>query len=139
MVAKEIDMEEEAIKNLVFNPSRDIFEGNVRLFGFTIRQQGPKLIIIIKIYEESRRKEILDKIAIMVGIMINSVKYRGIDIIYVVDSKDILDQIARYKIDHSKFGEDLMQKQDVTIETVDIITGEYVPVEFSLGWMNDVN
>lgn len=130
-----VDIGNGIIQNLKFFPSQDFTdeEGDVKLFGISVRQQGRKLIIMMKIYEEGRRKEIIDKSGIMAKIMLMAIGNDEIDKIHVVDSKDILDQISKHKIDANKLTKFEKQEQDITVEVIDLITGEMVPVEFSMG------
>ena len=129
-----IDIGGGVIQHLTFNPSKNFTEGNVVLFGITARQQGRKLIIITKIYEEEKREEIVDKLGIMVDVMMNLMSHdqNMIDSVHIVDQKDILTQISKYKMTADKLAENVAQEQDVTVETIDLITGEMVPVEFSM-------
>lgn len=134
------DIGKGAVQHLTFNPSKNFAEGNLVLFGITVRQQGRKLIIITKIYEEERRDEILDKMRIMVKVMMNFIfKDRHlVDNAHIVDQKDILEQISKHKMTADKLAlgmfqdEDIKQDQDIIVETIDLITGEMVPVEFSM-------
>jgi hypothetical protein len=128
------DVGEGTVQYLTFNPSKNFVEGNVVLFGITVRQQGRKLIVITKIYEEERREEIVRKMGIMVRVMMDVVPHghNGIYETYIVDQKDIIDQISKYKMTVDKFDENILQEQDVIVETIDLITGEMVPVEFSM-------
>jgi hypothetical protein len=123
-----------SLQHLTFNPSKNFAEGNVVLFGITVRQQGRKLIIVTKIYEEERRKEIVEKLGIMVKVMMGIVPISrsGVDYAHVVDQKDILVQISKYKMIVDKSSGNMAQEQDIVIETLDLITGEIVPVEFSM-------
>ncbi len=124
-------MKNRVVQQLKFNPSQDFFYKDVRVFGVTVRQQGRKLIIIMKIYDEDRRKEIISKSEEMINVLLAYVGHDDIDNVHIVDSKDVLDQISKYKTDDSKFIKD--QEQDIIIETIDIITGEMIPVEFIMG------
>lgn len=122
------------IQHLTFNPSKEFGDDEgEKLFGITVRQQGRKLIIITKIYNEKRRKEIIDKFRILIKLMITTMGDKEIDKIHIVDAKDMLDQMSKYKITAEKFDKYMKQKQDITVEIIDLITGEYVPVEFSVG------
>lgn len=121
-------------QHLTFNPSKNFAEGNVILFGFTVRPQGRRLIIITKIYEEERREEIVKKLGIMTKVMMRIVpsSRSGVDKAHIVDQKDIIAQISKNKIPIDKFSENMEKEQDIIIETIDLITGEMVPVEFSM-------
>lgn len=122
------------VQHLTFNPSKDFVEGNVVLFGITVGQQGRKLIIITKIYEEEKREEIVNKLGIMVNVMMNLMPHNQniIDGAHIVDQKDILAQISKHKMTVDKLSENITQEQDITVETIDLVTGEMVPVEFSM-------
>lgn len=120
-------------QNIIFNPSKNFAEENVILFGITVRQQGEKLIIITKIYEEERRDEIVQKLGIMVAVMMKIYQNRNIiDAAHIVDQKDILEQISKRRITMNDLTENMTQEQDITVETLDLITGEMVPIEFSM-------
>lgn len=121
------------VQHLKFIPSKDFTdEEGVKLFGITVKQQGRKLIIIMKIYEEGRRKEIICKSEMMTKIMTSVIGHNDIDKIHIVDSKDVLDQMSKHKIDESKFAKEEKKEQDIIVETIDLITGEMVPVEFTM-------
>lgn len=121
-------------QHLSFNPSKNFAEENVVLFGITVRQQGRRLIIITKIYEDERREEIIEKLGIMVKVMMDIVPTTrsGVDVAHIVDQKDILVQISKCKMTADKLAENIAQEQDITVETLDLVTGEMVPVEFSM-------
>lgn len=129
-----VDIGEGVMQHLTFNPSKNFAEGNLVLFGITVRQQGRKLIIITKIYEEERREEIIGKLEIMVKVMMDMTfnDRTGVDVVHIVDQKDILTQISKHKMTADKLAKNVTQEQDVTVETIDLITGEMVPVEFSM-------
>jgi hypothetical protein len=122
------------IQHLTFEPSKNFAEGNVVLFGITVRQQGRRLIIITKIYEEERRDEIVEKLGIMVKVMMGIIpsSRSGVDRANIVDQKDILAQISKNKMAADKLAENIAQEQDIMVETLDLITGEMVPIEFSM-------
>ena len=128
------DMAGGLVQHLTFNPSKNFAEENVVLFGITVRQQGRRLIIITKIYEDERREEIVNKLGVMVKVMMDLVpKVQDIiDSAHLVDQKDILAQISKRKISANKLIENIEQEQDIIVETIDLITGEMVPVEFSM-------
>jgi hypothetical protein len=129
-----VDIGEGVMQHLTFNPSKNFAEGNLVLFGITVRQQGRRLIIITKIYEEERREEIVGKLGIMVKVMMDMTfnDHTGVDRAHIVDQKDILSQISKHKMTADKLAKNVTQEQDVTVETIDLITGEMVPVEFSM-------
>lgn len=126
------------ISDMIFNPSKEVYDNdNNRLFGFIVRQQGPKLVMITKIYNESRRDEIVSKSKLMATIAEKVMKKQGIDRVCVVDIKDINQQLAKHNIDPKKF--DIEKKQDVTVYVEDWVRGGFVPVDFTMGVMNADN
>lgn len=113
-------------------PSREVYDNdNNRLFGFIVRQQGPKLVMITEIYNESRRDEIVSKTKLMAAIAENVMKKQGIDRVCI---KDINQQLVKHNIDPKKF--DIEKKQDVTIEVEDWVRGGFIPVDFTMGVTN---
>lgn len=119
------------ISDMQFNTSKDVYDkDHKKLFGFIVRQQGPKLIMITQIYDDSRREEIVGKTKMMAKIAENVLKKKGIDRVCVVDSKDVNEQLSKYKIDHDKFDND--KKQDVVIEVEDWVRGGFVSVDFTM-------
>ena len=136
---KNIDIGNGIIQHLTFNASKDFSDGDSKLFGITVKQQGRRLIIIMKIYEEGRREEIIHKSGIMAKMMIMLVGKNDIDKVHIVDSKDVLDQISKYKITGDEFVKDVEKKQDIAVEVIDLITGEIVPVEFTMGLVSIEN
>lgn len=122
------------ISELKFNPSREVCDkDHNRLFGFIVHRQGPKLVMITEIYDESRRKEIVDKTKIMAAMAEKILVKQGIDRVCVVDAKDVTEQLSRHKIDSKKF--DWERKQDVIIEVEDWVRGGFVSVDFTMGVM----
>lgn len=90
--------------DLQFNPSKVVFDkDNNKLFGFIVRQQGRKLIVITEIYIESRRDEIISKTKLMAIVAEKVMKTQGIDRVCVVDVKDINEQLIKHNIDPKKF------------------------------------
>lgn len=132
-----VDIGNGVIQHLKFIPTKDFYEGDIKLFGVKVRQQGRKLIIIIKFYDDGRRKEIISKAGIMVRMMQQTIGHDDIDVIHLIDSKDVLEQMSKYKIDENTFSND--EKIDISIETIDLITGEMVIVDFSMGLMRVKN
>lgn len=124
--------------DLQFNPSKVVCDkDNNKLFGFIVRQQGRKLIVITEIYIESRRDEIISKTKTMAIIAEKVVKPQGIDRVCVVDVKDINEQLIKHNIDPKKF--DIEKKQDVTVEVEDWVRGGFIPVDFTMGIMKVEN
>jgi hypothetical protein len=120
------------VSDMRFNPSMDVCDkDNNRLFGFIVRQQGRKLVMIIEIYNESRRDEIVSKTKAMAAMAENIMERQGIDRVCVVDIKDINQQLTKHNI--KKFDIDI--KQDVTVEVEDWVRGGFVPVDFTMSMM----
>lgn len=128
-----------SVQCLTFNPSKNFSEGNTTLFGITARQQGRNLVIVTKIYKEKRRHEIIGKMGIVtnviIGLMSNS--RNKLDKVYVVDQKDVLEQISKHKMIDKKLVEsvtltDFTKEKCVTIDVIDIVTGEMVPIGLSV-------
>lgn len=123
---------DEYISDMKFNPSKDVYDkDNKKLFGFIVRQQGRKLVMITEIYNESRKKEIVEKTKIMAAMAEMIVKKQGIDRVCVVDSNDVNEQLVKYHIDPLKFDKD--KKQDVTVEVEDWVRGGFISVDFTMG------
>jgi hypothetical protein len=124
------------VSDMRFNPSRQVYDkDDNRLFGFIVRQQGPRLVMIIEIYNESKRDEIVSNTKIMATIAENIVKKQGIDRVCVVDIKDVSQQLVKHNIDPKKF--DIERKQDVIVEVEDWVRGGFVPVDFMMGIVKD--
>ncbi len=126
------------ISDMQFNASKQVYDkGGNKLFGFIVRQQGPKLVMITEIYNEYRRDEIVGKAKIMAAIAEKVMKKQGIDRVYIVDIKDVSQQLAKHNIDTKKF--DIEKKQDVIVEVIDWVRGGFVPVDFTMGVMKADN
>jgi hypothetical protein len=116
------------ISDMRFNPSKEVYDNdNNRLFGFIVRRQGPKLVMITEIYNESRRYEIVSKTKLMAAIAEKVMKKQGIDRVCVVDIKDVNQQLVKHNIDPKKF--DIERKQDVIVEVEDWVRGGFIPVD----------
>lgn len=131
----DVDIGNGIIQHLKFLPTKDFYDGDTKLFGVKVKKNGRKLIVIIKIYEESRRKEILEKSHEMANIVISGLGLEEIDKIHIVDAIDVLDQMSKYKITGNSIVKSGKQKLEIPIEVVDIITGEMVPMEFNIELM----
>ena len=118
------------ISDMHLNHSRDVYDkDNKKLFGFIVRQQGRKLVMITDTYDESRKKEIIEKTKMMANIAETIIRKQGIDRVCVVDSKEVNEQLAKYHID--PLSKD--KKQDVIIEVEDWVRGGFVSVDFTMG------
>ncbi len=127
---------DENISDMRFNPSREVCDkDNNKLFGFIVRQQGPKLVMITEIYNKSKRDEIIGNTKIMAAMAENTMKKQGIEIdrVCVVDIKDVNQQLIKHNIDPKKF--DIEKKQDVIVEVEDWVRGGFVSVDFTMGVM----
>lgn len=137
----DVDIGDGIIQHLKFVPIKDFYDGDEKFFGIKIKQQGRRLIIILKIYNEKRRNEIISNSSMVIRMLLKIDTKIGneVDSIHLVDSIDLLKQLSQYKIQSGSFLKERSQKIDVTIELMDLITGEMVPVEFSLRLMNVEN
>lgn len=116
--------------NMRFSASKEVYDNDHnKLFGFTGRQQGHNLVMIIEVYDESRRKEIVEKTKIMAILAEKALSKNGIDRVCVVDVKEVTQQLSTYKIDTDKFN----GEQDVIVEVEDWVRGGFVAVDFTMG------
>ncbi len=116
--------------NMRFKASKEVYDNDHnKLFGFTARQQGRKLVMIIEVFDESRRKEIVEKTKIMAMLAEKILSKKGIDRVCAVDVKEVTQQLSIYKIDADKFN----GEQDVIIEVEDWVRGGFVSVDFTMG------
>lgn len=126
------------VPDMRFNPSREVCDkDNNRLFGFIVRQHGRKLVMITKIYNGSKRDEIVSNTKIMAAMAEKIMKKQGIDRVCVVDIKDVDQQLVKHNIDPKKF--DIEKKQDVTVEVEDWVRGGFIHVDFTMGAMKADN
>lgn len=119
----------------LFSPSKDMVDENgEKLFGFTVSQQGPKLIMSIKIHQEKRRDEIIGKIKVMAIVAEELMSRQGIKRVCVVDSNEVLDQLSKYQIGEEELFKmsDEEKATDVTIEAIDIIRGDLISIEYAM-------
>jgi len=88
--------------------------------------------MIVEMYEKDNIKEVIKKIKDHTNFVIEQYKNGGIYIerVCVVDSDEVMRQINNIAIDESRFDEN--GKQDVTFETTDLITGEFVPFDITI-------
>ena len=87
--------------------------------------------MIIDVYNESRREEIVSKTKMMAAMAEKIMNRCGIDRVCIVDIRDVNEQLSRYNIDHKKF--DIEKIHDVTVEVEDWVRGGFVSVDFSMG------
>ncbi len=131
----DVDIGNGIMQHLKFIPTKDFYDRDVKLFGVKVRKQNRKLIVILKIYADDRREEIISKSGEMTRMVSNAVGDKDIDTIHIVDAKDVLEQMSKYKITGKSFPIDENQKITVVVEVIDLITGEMIPVEFNMGFM----
>lgn len=131
----DVDIGNGVMQHLKFIPTQDFYDRDVKLFGVKVRKQERKLIVILKIYTEDRREEIISKSGEMSRMVCKAIGDKDIDKIHIVDAKDVLEQMSKYKITGKSFPKDEGQKITVVVEVIDLITGEIVPVEFNMGFM----
>lgn len=131
---------DEHVSDMKFNPSREVCDKcNNKLFGFIVRQQGPKLVMIIDVYNESKRDDIVSNTKIMANMAEKIMNRQGIEVdrVCVVDIKDVNQQLIKHNIDPKKF--DIDKKQDVIVEVEDLVRGGFVSVDFTMGVMKADN
>jgi len=131
----DVDIGNGIMQHLKFIPTQDFYDRDVKLFGVKVRKQERKLIVILKIYAYDRREEIISKSGEMAWMVNKAIGDKDIDKIHIVDAKDVLEQMSKYKITGKSFPKDETQKITVVVEVIDLITGEMVPVEFNMGFM----
>ena len=115
-----------------FYPTWKVNDSKTGRFGCSIKLQGPYLMMIVEMYEKDNIKEVIKKIKDHTNFVIEQYKNGGIYIerVCVVDSDEVMRQINNIAIDESRFDEN--GKQDVTFETTDLITGEFVPFDITI-------
>ncbi len=131
----DVDIGNGIMQNLKFIPTQDFYDRDVKLFGAKVRKQGKKLIVMLKIYAEDRREEIISKSGEMTRIVSKAIGDTNIDKIHIVDAKDVLEQMSKYKVTRQYFAKDEEQKITIVVEVIDLVTGEMVPVEFNMAYM----
>lgn len=90
-------------------------------FGFKISCKHHFIIIHLEIYDENKRKEIINKFRGLADYLLKENKEKGIKRVFIVDAKDIKRQLSSSK--------NMVEKRkDFVVETMDLLTNEYVPL-----------
>ena len=89
--------------------------------GYSVRPSNDRIIIMIEIYKKEKTKEALDKMMLAKDVIKNQIyrlKGEGVEV-NVIDALEVLKQIDK----HTNV------KSDTCIEVIDLLTGEFVPIE----------
>lgn len=126
------------LSGMLFSPKKDFMDEDGKdLFGISVNQQGPRLLIFIKIYQENRREEIIDKTKIMARVAEEMLASQDIQRVCIIDSKDVVEQLSKRQMLESELIE--VEKGDkkfgITIEVLDLVRRDFVPVEYSMAAM----
>ena len=90
-------------------------------FGFKISYKYPFIIVHLEIYDEDKRKYIIDIFKKLTDHLLEENKEKGIKRVFLVDAKDIKRQLANSQ-------NNIENRKDFVIETVDLLTEEFVPL-----------
>ena len=90
-------------------------------FGFKISSKHPFIIVHLEIYDENRRKEIIDIFKRLTEYLLEENKEKGIKRVFLVDTKDIKKQLALSD-------DNIRNRKNFVVETLDLLTGEFVPL-----------
>lgn len=90
-------------------------------FGFEISYKYRHIIIHLEIYDKNKRNEIIDIFRNFAYHLLKENKERGIERVFLVDAEDVKKQLTLGKVNIEK-------RKDFTIETADLLTGEFVPL-----------
>lgn len=88
--------------------------------GWTIYEQPENIVVVVKIYKESERKNTIIKMSEL--LLMRNYNRR----VFIVDSEEFEREMKKYILDESKFNE--FGQQEVIYEFTDLITGRYVPL-----------
>lgn len=89
-------------------------------FGFKISSKHPFIIVHLEIYDENRRKEIIDIFNRLTEYLLEENKEKGIKRVFLVDAKDVKKQLALEE-------NNINNRKNFVVETLDLLTGEFVP------------
>ena len=131
----DVDIGNGVMQHLKFIPTQDFYDRDVKLFGVKVKKTGEKTNSNFKDIYRRQKKEIISKSGEMSRMVCKAVGDKDIDKIHIVDAKDVLEQMSKYKITGKSFPKDDGQKITVVVEVINLITGEIVPVEFNMGFM----
>lgn len=103
------------------------------LFGFTAKPQGPNLMIMIDIYDEEKREEAINRFRESCEQLIEGYIKEGVFIkrVCLIDSNQIIPELNKCTVIRDE--NNVVIKQDVTIDMVDLITGDLIPFEMTIG------
>lgn len=90
-------------------------------FGFEISSKYPFIIVHIEIYDENRRKEIIDIFKILTEYLLEKNNEKGIKRVFLVDAKDVKKQLVLSE-------NNINNRKNFVVETFDLLTGEFVPL-----------
>ncbi len=90
-------------------------------FGFKISSKYPFIIVHLEIYDENRRKEIIDTFKRLTEYLLEENKKKGIKRVFLVDAKDIKKQLTSSE-------NNISNRKNFVVETIDLLTGEFVPL-----------
>lgn len=103
------------------------------LFGYTVKPQGHNLMVMIDIYKEDKRNEIIDRLKSSRDDIIQGHHTEGIYVsrMCLIDTNDIIPQLDKCVVKKNDKG--IVVEQDITIEVVDLFTNDLVPFEVRIG------
>lgn len=103
------------------------------LFGFAAKPQGPNLMIMIDIYDKEKREDTINRFREYCDELIEGYAKEGIfiKIVCLIDSDQIIPELKKCTVIRDE--NDVVIKHDVTIDMVDLITGDLVPFEMTIG------
>lgn len=103
------------------------------LFGFTAKPQGSNLMIMIDIYDEEKREETINRFRESCDELIEGYAKEGIFIkrVCLIDSNQIIPELNECTVIRDE--SNVVIKQDIAIDMVDLITGDLVPFEMTIG------
>ena len=103
------------------------------LFGFTAKPQGSNLMIMIDIYDEENREETINRFRESCDELIEGYAKEGIFIkrVCLIDSNKIIPELNECTVIRDE--NNVVIKQDIVIDMIDLITGDLVPFEMTIG------
>lgn len=103
------------------------------LFGFTAKPQGSNLMIMIDIYDEEKREETINRFRESCDELIEGYAKEGIFIkrVCLIDSNQIIPELNECTVIRDE--NNVVIRQDIAIDMIDLITGDLVPFEMTIG------
>lgn len=103
------------------------------LFGFNVKPQDTNLMIMIDIYDEGKREETINRFRESCDEIIEGYVDEGVYIerVCLIDSNQIIPELKKCTVVRDE--NDIVIKQDVTLDMVDLITGDLVSFEMTIG------